>query len=140
MARNRSILLSGRHRKICYTKLFLAVNVIKTKYKADSPSEKNSYSTVSLVLASAPIVLLAIVFLYCLIVSAGEISNDGTGAVWWILVVTLWILIPITLIFDIISIILGIKGIMRKNTIFAWSGILIVFLEILAIGVLLYFS
>ena len=50
------------------------------------------FSKVSLVLSVVPISILLIVFLFCLVVSGGNVSENDMGAVWWLMVVTIHIL------------------------------------------------
>ena len=90
----------------------------------------NAYTMASIVLAIIPIVILVVGFLFCFVVSGGETSDNDRGAVWWVFVVLLWILIPLTLIMNVLSIIFGIKGLERENVFLGWLGILIISLEL----------
>jgi|GEM_PF-6498308 len=94
---------------------------------------KSGYSIASFILALAPLAILLIGFLFCLIVSGGQTSDNDMGAVWWLFIFLLWILIPTTLITNILAIVFGVIGLRRKRTMFAWSGIAIVVLEALVI-------
>lgn len=109
-------------------------NVIDSHKKSNS---KNKDSIISLILAASPVAIVLIVFLFCLIVSGGNNSENDMGAVWWIFVVLIWIMIPVTIIANILSIFYGVKGLREKNTKFAWVGITIILLELI-LAILIY--
>jgi hypothetical protein len=55
------------------------------------------------------------------------------GAVWWLFIALLGVMIPTTLVANIIAIVFGIKGIRKQKTLLAWAGIIIVIFEASAI-------
>lgn len=99
----------------------------------NNKSGKSGYSIASLVLSAAPIIILLLGFLFCLIVSGGSTSENDMGAVWWLFLFLILIIVPVAIATNILSIIFGIIGLKRKKTIFSWAGIAIVILEIVAI-------
>ena len=113
----------------------------------NEPAEKNngtrerpnSFTIASFVLAISPLVILLAGYLICLILSGGRTSDNDAGAIWWVFVVLVMILVPVTLISDIVSAGLGIMGIKRqkgRKTLFSFMGIIIVGLEILTVSIL----
>lgn len=94
---------------------------------------KNGYSIASFILSATPPVILTIGYLFCLIFSGGGVSDNDGGAIWWLFVILIWILVPVAIITNILSLIFGAIGIKANKTVFAWSGITIVALEILAV-------
>ena len=108
------------------------VNVIEDKNK------KRGYSKASFILSVAPIAFLLIVFIICFIISGGGASED-TGAIWWLLIAAIMISLPVAAVTNILSVVFGIKGLKNKKTVFAWAGIAIVSLEVLALFVLWVF-
>lgn len=94
---------------------------------------KNRDSMVSLILAIVPIIIILSGFLFCLILSGGQTSDNDMGAVWWLFIALLGVMIPTTLVANIIAIVFGIKGIRKQKTLLAWAGIIIVIFEASAI-------
>ena len=92
-------------------------------------------SVASFVLSAAPLVILLIVSVFCLIVSA--VIPESGSVIWWLLIAMIPILSPIAIITDILSVILGVKGLKGKKTVFAFAGIIIVSLEVLGVLVVL---
>lgn len=109
-------------------------NVIEPHNKLNG---KNRESKISLILASLPVAIVIIVFLFCLVVSGGSTSENDMGAVWWIFVVSIWIMTPVTIIMNILSVYYGVKGLREKHTKYAWVGITIVLIELI-IAILIY--
>jgi len=95
------------------------------------PRSISGYSIASFFLSASPLAIVLMGFLFYLLVSGGSTSENDMGAVWWFFIFLIWIIVPIALIANILSIIFGIKGLKIKKTIFAWAGIAIVILEIL---------
>ena len=108
----------------------------KTKRRS-SGDRPNSFTITGFILAAAPVVILLLGFLFCLVFSGGQSGDNDMGAVWWLFVILLWFLIPITAIADAVSVILSIVGIRRrrgkKKTLFTYSGFIIIALELLAV-------
>jgi len=98
-------------------------------------NKKSVFPLLSLILAAAPIAILLIVFLFCLFVSV--VIPDSGSVIWWLLIATIMILIPVAIVTDILSITFGIFGLKSNKTVFAWIGIIIVSLEVLAAAVIL---
>lgn len=96
-------------------------------------NRKSGFSIASFVLPLIPITILLIGFLFCFIISEGSISDNDGGAVWWLFLAMIFILVPVTIITDILSIIFGIIGVKSKKTVFGWVGIIIASLEFLAV-------
>ena len=99
-------------------------------------NRKSVYSKVSFVLSAAPIAILLIGFIFCLVVSGGRVSDNDRGAVWWLFIAMIWMLVPVAIITNILSVIFGVIGLKGKKTVFAWGGIIIVSLEVLVVLVL----
>jgi len=110
-----------------------AVNVVEDKNK------KSGYSKASFILSVAPIAFLLIVFIISFIISGGGASDNDRGAIWWLFIAAIFIFIPVAGVANILSVIFGIKGLRNKKTVFAWAGIAIVSLEVLALLVLWIF-
>jgi len=106
---------------------FGAVNVIVDKNK------KSGYSKASFILSVAPIAFLLLVFIISFIISGPGAADNDRGAIWWLFIAAIFIFIPVAAVANILSIIFGIKGLIYKKTVFAWAGIAIVALELLAI-------
>lgn len=104
---------------------------------SDEKNRKGGYSIASFILSAFPIAILLIGFLFCLIVSGGGVSDNDGGVIWWVFVVLIWIMAPVTIIANIVSVILGVKGLKIKNTVFAWAGIIVVLIEIFVV-ILIY--
>ena len=98
----------------------------------NNTSQKSGYSVASLISSSAPIAILIIGFLVCLALSGGKISDNDSGAAWWYFIALIMVFVPMALIGNILSIIFGVMGLKRKRTLFAWAGIIVVLLEVLA--------
>lgn len=98
-------------------------SVDKTKNK------RNEYSTVSLITAVTPLIILLVVYLYCLILSSFNLASEDDGEIWWIFLGTLLRMAGVIFYGNIASVLLGIKGLKTQKTLFAWSGILIVLFE-----------
>ena len=94
--------------------------------------KKSGFSIASIIISVLPLAILLLVFLICLIVSGGASGDNDRGAVWWLFISTIWIIIPVASITSILSVIFGILGLRRKKTAFAWTGIIIVCLEVVA--------
>lgn len=95
-------------------------------------NSKNKYSISSFILALSPLVILLLGFLFCFLVTVTS-SNGEMEAVWWIFVFLIWIMTPVTILINILSIVYGIKGLRAKRSGFAWAGIVIVLLEVFLI-------
>ena len=95
---------------------------------------KSGYSIASFVLSAAPLAILLMVFVFCLIVSV--VIPDAGSVIWWLLIGAIPIFIPVAIITNTLSIIFGVKGLKGKKTGFAWAGIMIVPLEVLAVLVI----
>ena len=108
-----------------------------------SVSKNNSrisgHSIASLILAVVPVVILLAGFLFCLIASGGSLSDNDSGAVWWLFIALLMVMVPVTGIANILSVIFGIIGLRKKKTIIAWAGIAVVAIELVAVP-LIYIS
>ena len=98
----------------------------------------NGYSVASLVSSSTPVVILLAGYLICLAFSGGNYSDNGSGAVWWYFIALIMGLVPVAIIGNILSVIFGILGLKKQKTIFAWLGIIIVLLEVLAVLALIF--
>ena len=94
-------------------------------------SKKGGYSKASFILSAAPIAILLIGFLLCLFVSA--VIPGGGSSVWWLFIILLYIVVPIAIITNILSVIFGIIGLKSKKTVFAWAGIGLVAIEAISI-------
>jgi len=110
-----------------------AVSVVEDKTK------KSGYSKASFILSVAPIAFLLLVFIISFIISGPGASDNDRGAIWWLFIAAIMIFIPVAAVTNILSVIFGIKGLLYKNTVFAWTGVTIVFLEILALLLLWVF-
>lgn len=99
---------------------------------SDEQNRKSGWSIASFILSAFPIAILLMGFLFCLIA-----SGMGLGAIWWLFIALIWIMVPVTIIANIVSVILGVKGLKIKKTIFAWAGIIVVLIEIIAV-ILIY--
>ena len=73
------------------------------------------YGKISFILAIAPMIVLFIGFLFCLIGSGGGNSDNDGGAIWWLFVFLIWILIPTTFFTSVSSIYLGIKSLKQNK-------------------------
>ena len=104
-------------------------NKSSTDKVSKNNNRKRAVWIASFVLAAAPVILLLMVFLFCLLVSV--VAPDA-GVIWWLFIAAVFIFIPVAVITDILSVILGIIGLRSQKTIFAWAGIIIVSLEVLA--------
>jgi len=102
-------------------------------------SRISGYSKASFILSVAPIAFLLLVFIISFIISGGGASDNDRGAIWWLFIAAIFIFIPVAAVANILSVIFGIKGLRNKKTVFAWAGIAIVALELLAILLLLVF-
>lgn len=111
-------------------------NKLSTNNVSKDNSRKSASSIASFVLSLAPIVILLMVFLFCLIISGGSFSDNDRGAIWWLFITVIMVLIPVAIVTNILAIIFGVIGLKRKKTAFAWSGIIIVALEGLAVLVI----
>ena len=96
-------------------------------------NRKSGYSIASFILAVAPITILLLVFLFCLVISGGKSSDNDQGAIWWLMVAAVVTLVPVSIITNILSIVFGVIGIKRQKPAFAWAGIMIVSLEVLSV-------
>lgn len=96
-------------------------------------SKHIKYAKISLTLAIAPITVLFIGFIFCLIRSDGGGSDNDGGAIWWLFVFLLLILILITPIASLVSIFLGIKSMKENKILFAYLGIGISTLNLLGV-------
>ena len=96
-------------------------------------NKKNKFSIASFVLAAAPIAVLLLTFIVCFIFSGGGFSDNDMGAIWWLFIAMIWIVGMAAIITNILSVIFGILGLIKKKTVFAWVGIIIVSLEVLAV-------
>ena len=95
--------------------------------------ERNSaFSKASLILAAAPLAILLLVFIFCLIISGGRGSDNDEGAIWWLFLAAIAVVGPVAIVTNILSVIFGIAGIKRKKTAFAWAGIITVAIELIA--------
>ena len=93
-------------------------------------NEISGYSIASFILSAAPIAILLIIFLFCLLISV--VVPGGGSVIWWLLIGTIAILGPASIITNILSIIFGVIGLRNsKRTVFAWGGIIFVFLDVL---------
>jgi len=108
-----------------------------------STSKNNSrisgYSIASFILAVVPVVILLAGFLFCLVVSGGNLSDNDSGAVWWIFIAMLIVMVPVTGIANILSVIFGIIGLKKKKTVIAWVGIAVVAIELVAVPLIYIF-
>ena len=100
-------------------------------------NKRSRFSIASFVLAAAPIAVLLLVFIICLIISGGGSSDTDRGAIWWLFIASIWIVGMAAIITNILSVIFGIVGLIKKKTVFAWVGIIIVSFEVVAVIVVL---
>ena len=100
-------------------------------------NKQNRFAIASFVLAAAPIAVLLLVFIVCLIISGGSSSDNDRGAIWWLFIASIWIVGSAAIITNILSVIFGIVGLIKKKTVFAWVGIIIVSFEVVAVLVVL---
>ena len=100
-------------------------------------SKRSKFSIASFVLAAAPIAVLLLVFIICLIISGGSSSDNDRGAIWWLFIASIWIVGMAAIITNILSVIFGIVGLIKKKAMFAWFGIIIVSIEVMAVLVVL---
>ena len=98
-----------------------------------NPIKKNAWSKASLFLSISPLVIVLLIFLFCLILSGGHGSDNDAGAIWWVFVASLTILIPLTIITSVLAVVFGIIGLKGQKTMFSWSGIILASLNILTI-------
>jgi len=101
----------------------------------------NTYTKASFYLAIAPIVVLLWGFIFCLVFSGGMTSDNGRGAIWWVMIALITVLVPVTPVTSAVSLVTGVIGIKKhalKKTLFLYSGIIIASLEVLALLVLLF--
>jgi len=103
------------------------VNVLEDKNK------KSGFSKASFILSVAPIAFLLLVFIISFIFSGGGAADNDRGAIWWLFIAAIFIFIPVAAVANILSVIFGIKGLIYKKTVFAWAGIVVVILEVLAV-------
>ena len=89
------------------------------------------YGKISFILAIAPIAVLFMGFLFCLIGSGGGNSDNDGGAIWWLFVCLIWVLIPTTLVTSVSSIYLGIKALKENKLLFTRLAIAISSLQLL---------
>jgi len=102
--------------------------------KVENTGKKSGFSAASLIIAVLPLVILLLGFLFCFILSGGSSSDNDAGAIWWLFIAMLGIIVPASILTNLLSVILGIIGILKsKKTVFAWSGIVIAGLELLTI-------
>ena len=102
-------------------------------------NKKSGYSKASFILSVVPLAFLLLVFIISFIISGGGASDNDRGAIWWLFIAAIFIFIPAAAIANILSVIFGIKGLKNKKTVFAWAGIAIVALELLAVLLLFVF-
>jgi len=114
-------------------------NNLSTVYVVEDKNKKSGFSKASFILSVAPIAFLLIVFIISFIISGGGASDNDRGAIWWLFIAAIFIFIPVAGVANILSVIFGIKGLRNKKTVFAWAGIAIVSLEVLALFVLWVF-
>jgi len=107
------------------------------EYDISKNNRNNRYSRTSFLLSAIPLTVLIIGFLFCLMVSGGSLSEADSGAVWLLFVFLICIIGPVAIITNILSVVFGIRGLKIKKTVFAWSGIAIVAIEVLAIFLLI---
>lgn len=85
-----------------------------TKIEQEKKQDRKKWSVLSIVATIIPIML----WIYCLIVSGGSASENGPGAVWWLIIMYYWSLgIPLA----VISIKFGIIGL---KTSLRWISII----------------
>jgi len=108
-------------------------NNLSTVYVAEDKSRKSGYSKASFILSVAPLAFLLVIFIICFIISGGGSSENDRGAIWWLFIAAISISIPVAAVTNILSVVFGIKGLKYKKTVFAWAGIAIVSLEVLAV-------
>jgi len=114
-------------------------NNLTTVNMVENKNKKSGYSKASFILSVAPIAFLLLVFFICFIISGGGASDNDRGAIWWLLIAAIMISLPVAAVTNILSVVFGIKGLKNKKTVFAWAGIAIVSLEVLALFVLWVF-
>ena len=106
-------------------------NKLSAGNDSKNSGKKSGYSTASIILSASPIAILLIGFLFCLFVS-GVVPGSGS-VIWWLFIILLYIVVPISVITNILSVIFGIKGLKSRKTAFAWAGIGIVAFEAAAV-------
>lgn len=109
-------------------------NQKQTPVNTQKQHEKSKKQAIfSFILSVIPIILI----LYCLITSKGSVSEDGEGAVWWLLIMYYWTLgFPLL----ITSVILSISSIKTKNNVLAYISLLISALPFIALALLIIIS
>jgi hypothetical protein len=101
------------------------------KIEQRGKQDRKVWSTLSIVATIIPIVL----WVYCLIVSGGSISENGPGAVWWLMIMYYWSLgIPLV----VISIAFGIVGLKTSLRWLSIVSLLLKAVRIIAIVLLLF--
>ena len=89
----------------------------------------SGFSIASFVLAVAPIAYLVIGWSVLSIVDRGAPANGGE-VIFWLYII---LILLFTMAANVLSIIFGIIGIIRKRIGFAWAGIVVISLEVLAL-------
>lgn len=98
------------------------------------------YEKISFILSMIPIAALVEAFLFCFISSGGSLSEAGGGAVWWLFIIFLWLLVPTATVLGVISLIFGIISLKAQKSKLSYISICIAVLDILGVvGFLIYF-
>ena len=97
-------------------------------------NKRKRQSLTSFILAVIPFVVWFLVFVFCLIGSQGKISDNDGGAIWWVMIAMTFVLFPLTIILDIISLVFGVLGLKGKKTLRSWLGIIFVVIDIILIA------
>ena len=102
-------------------------------------NKRKRYSLTSFILAVIPLIVWFFVFVFCLISSQGKISDNDGGAIWWVMIAMIFVFFPLTIIFDILSLVFGVRGLKGKKTFRSWLGIIFVAIDVLLIfGVFIF--
>ena len=102
------------------------------KSEEEKIKECKKKSIIGLILGLVPIVL----FVFCLIVSGGDVSENGSGSVFWVLIIYGWTLaIPLA----IISIVNSTKAVKINKNPLSISSLIVSYIPAIAIAVLIIF-
>jgi len=109
-------------------------NNLSMNNEFENAGKKSGFSTASLIIAVLPLwILLLIVLFCCIILYSGVLPTDYADVVF-IPIFMVMILIPVSIFTNLLSVILGIIGLLKsKKTVFAWAGIVIAVLELLTV-------
>ncbi|MCL1803320.1 MAG: hypothetical protein FWG30_06715 [Eubacteriaceae bacterium] len=94
---------------------------------------RNIYSKLSLAFSASPLALWLAVFIFCLVFSGGKLSDNDSGAIWWLFFAATSLFIFVAPFTSVLSAVFGIIGIIRSNTQYAWAGIIVAIVDVAAI-------